>query len=310
MTTHAHAASVSPTVSVVIPTRNRPQLLEESINAILAQQYEGAIECIVVFDQSEPSPLPSGRGNRSVRGITNTRTPGLAGARNSGILAARSDLVAFCDDDDVWAPQKLSRQIPLFGDKRASVVATGVEIEYKGKLRPRVAAQTVVTYEDLLQSRFMEAGSCTFLARRLDILERIGLVDEDLPGSYGEDWDWLLAAAKFAPVHIVPEALVRVRWHDASFFAERWQTIIEAIKYLLAKYPDLERSPRAAARLYGQIAFAYAASDRRHDAFAWAVRSLRSNPTEKRAFVALLVTLRLLSADRVNALLRRLGRGI
>ncbi len=46
-----------------------------------------------------------------VEAIANTREPGLAGARNSGILALDTDLVAFCDDDDQWLPGKLAAQV-------------------------------------------------------------------------------------------------------------------------------------------------------------------------------------------------------
>ena len=43
--------------------------------------------------------------------MTNERTPGLAGGRNSGILAGSGELVAFCDDDDEWLPTKVEKQV-------------------------------------------------------------------------------------------------------------------------------------------------------------------------------------------------------
>ncbi|HEV2893829.1 MAG TPA: glycosyltransferase family A protein, partial [Actinomycetota bacterium] len=96
-------AAETPPVSVVVPTRDRPELLRRAVTAILEQTYQGPIECVVVFDQSDPDlpwgALPAGRRLVLVR---NQRTPGLAGARNSGILAATGELVAFCDDDDEW----------------------------------------------------------------------------------------------------------------------------------------------------------------------------------------------------------------
>ena len=65
-----------------------------------------------MYDQSEPDlSLEVGRSAPRVRVITNTRTPGLAGARNTGILDATGDLVAFCDDDDEWLPGKLAAQV-------------------------------------------------------------------------------------------------------------------------------------------------------------------------------------------------------
>src|SRR6266568_659803 len=107
-------SDLRPSVSVVVPTRDRPVLLERSVRSILEQTYEGDIECVVVFDRSDPAPvaieIPAGR---RLRLMTNTRRPGLAGARNTGILAGTSDLVAFCDDDDTWRPDKVSLQVDL-----------------------------------------------------------------------------------------------------------------------------------------------------------------------------------------------------
>ena len=80
-----------PSVSVVVPTRDRPELLRAAVRAILAQDYPGPIEAVVVFDQSASdeslTELATGP-DRAVRVIHNARTPGLAGARNSGTVAA------------------------------------------------------------------------------------------------------------------------------------------------------------------------------------------------------------------------------
>ena len=120
--------AAEPLVSVVVPTRDRPELLRRAVTAILGQTYGGPIECVVVFDQSDPdlpwADLPPGRTLVVVR---NDRSPGLAGARNSGILAATGELVAFCDDDDEWLPEKLTRQVArLLATPSAAVATTGI----------------------------------------------------------------------------------------------------------------------------------------------------------------------------------------
>src|SRR5687768_5277454 len=82
-----------PSVGVVLPTHDRPELLRRALESVLAQDYAGDLRAVVVFDRAEPDPsLASDR----VTVIANTRDPGLAGARNSGILALDTDLVAFC----------------------------------------------------------------------------------------------------------------------------------------------------------------------------------------------------------------------
>src|SRR5450755_1561827 len=103
-----------PSVSVIVPTRDRPVMLDRAVRSIAGQSYPGEIECVIVFDQSDPAPvnveLPAGR---RVRLLTNTRTPGAAGARNTGIIASEGAVVAFCDDDDVWDADKLRLQVEL-----------------------------------------------------------------------------------------------------------------------------------------------------------------------------------------------------
>ena len=251
--------SVSPPlVSVVIATRNRPEMLREAIAAVNDQTYAGPIECVVVFDQTAPDrTIESNDERRGVRVMTNdARSPGLAGARNTGILAAVGPLIAFCDDDDVWLPTKIERQVESLGDALTSV--TGIVIDFKGERTERVPTQQGFTLENLVRHRLMEAHPSTVLMRRDALLDKIGLVDEEIPGSFAEDFDYIIRAAQAGPVAVVEEALVVVRWGQ-SMFSRDWATIIAAIDYLIAKHPVFREDPKAMARLYGQRAFAQGA---------------------------------------------------
>lgn len=304
----------SPAVSVVVPTRDRPELLERAVRAILEQEHDGEIECLVVFDQSEPHDLALDfdvAAGRTVRPLRNVRTPGLAGARNSGVMAASAGLVAFCDDDDEWLPGKLAAQLLLLAVRPDSpVVATGILVNYEGRDIERPAPARALRQADFLDDRIMEVNPCTALIRRDVMLEQIGLVDERIPGGYGEDYEWLLRASGVGPVACVPAPLVRVNWHTASFFADRWRTIIDALIYLLDRYPQFQEHPRGQARIEGQIAFAYAGLGDKRAARTWARRALRHRTTERRAYLALACTTPLLENDTVMRLAHRAGRGI
>jgi glycosyltransferase involved in cell wall biosynthesis len=302
----------TPSVSVVLATRDRVELLRRAIDGVLTQQHDAPIECVVVFDQSEPdASLARNDGNRSVRVLANTRAPGLAGARNTGLLAAQGDLVAFCDDDDEWLPRKLALQVADLRAAPASVLAaTGIVVASNGRELTRVHAGRAVAFDELVRSRMMEAHPSTFLAWRDRVLNEIGLVDEGVPGSYGEDYDWLLRAAAVAPVVMTPQALVRVHWHGASFFNERWRTIDTALAYLQDKHPALRDDPAGSARILGQRAFARAAAGDRRGARRLAATSLRRNWRERRAYVALLASTGIVSASRVQRTLNALGRGV
>ena len=299
-------------VSVIVATRDRPELLRRAIDSILSQRYDGPIEVLVVFDQSEPDPSLIKTGNgRTVRVMTNTRTPGLPGARNTGALKSDRQILAFCDDDDVWSPGKLEAQVALLDANPSMEVATcGLFIDSNGRTTVRVLPTDRVTFQDLLRSRIMEAHPSTYVVRRDAMLDGIGLVDEEIPGGYGEDYDWLLRAARRHDVGAVSLPLTRVYWHRSSFFAERWQTINDALEYLLAKYPEFAAEPVGLARILGQQAFALAAMHRSTEARAKARQALRLHPTERRAYLAYLTSSRLLRTDRVLRLLQAAGRGV
>jgi glycosyltransferase involved in cell wall biosynthesis len=300
-----------PPVSVVIATHDRPQLLVRAVRAVREQDYPGRVECVVVYDQAEPDPTSADDDpERPVTVIANGRTPGLAGARNAGAVAASGELLAFCDDDDEWLPAKLRLQAARLAETGADVVVSGIHVSYGDKTITRVPRAEDVTHAELLRRRVMEAHPSTVVVRRTAFLDKIGLVDEEIPGSYAEDYDWMLRAAEAGPIAVVAEPLVTVLWGRTSHFNRKWATISDALQYLLRKHPGFADDPRGLARVQGQIAFAHAAMDDRPAARTWALRTLRNSWRERRAYLALLVSLRLLSADRVLRLAHATGRGI
>lgn len=302
------------TVSVVIATRNRPEMVREAIASVRAQDYAGDIEVLVVFDQSEPDAgLASSTTDpgRSVRVLTNTRTPGLAGARNSGISEAVGTYVAFCDDDDYWMPAKLSRQTAaLAAVPAASLCTSGIEVHWSEERFPRSLDLTRVPFEELLRNRHTELHPSSFLIRRALLLDQVGLVDEEVPGGYGEDYEFLLRNARVHPIVNVPDPLVVVRWGSQSYFDQRWQTMVAGLTWMLERYPEFDSMPKGAARIHGQVAFAEAALGNRRTALRWAASTLRRNPREPRAVLALAVASRAVSSDRVMKMLHARGRGI
>lgn len=300
---------MKPVVSVVMATRDRPQLLRRAVGSVFSQR-DTPVEVVLVYDGTEIDELTDlPRGPHSLRAMKNERTPGLAGARNTGILSAEGGLVAFCDDDDEWKHGKLDAQLPLFDDPATVLAATGIEIHSAGGVHERRSPASV-ELDDLLRSRITELHPSSFVIRRDALLGPVGLVDEDLPASYGEDYDLLLRAAKAGRVAAVPDALTVIHWDRTSYFSEKWQGIVDGLSYLLAKHPEFSRSRVGQARIEGQIAFAYGALGDRSSARTWAVRALRHDLRQPRAVLAMLVGLRLLSGERVVAALNRRGRGM
>jgi glycosyltransferase involved in cell wall biosynthesis len=321
VTTHDNPQIRSwPSVTAIVPSRGRPQLLERAVRSILAQRYDGELKCLVVLDGPESEPqaaslrpefLATLNGRRDAVGVMrNSGTRGASGARNTGARAARSEFVAFCDDDDEWLPDKLRDQVAALLRSPASAATSGINVVYRGRTICRVSATERVTFSELLRSRRTDMHTSTLVVRRDDFLARIGPFDERIPGSYGEDYDWLLRAARLAPILTPQRPLATVYWHESSYFDGRWQTIVDALLYLLAKHPEFRRDRRGLARIYGQLAFASAALGRRADARVWVRRCLALDPRELRAYLAVLIAARVVRPHAMLRLVHHLGRGV
>jgi glycosyltransferase involved in cell wall biosynthesis len=298
-----------PSVGVVLPTHDRPQLLRAALSSVLSQDYRGEVRVVVVYDRSEPDHSLAD-GDR-VRVLANTRTPGLAGARNSGVAALGTDLIAFCDDDDEWLPGKLSSQVAALREQPGAEFAScGIVVDYAGRSSVRLVGADQVTYDELVRSRMVMVHSSTYLAWRATLLDGIGLVDETIPGSQNEDWDLALRSARRYPIVYVDEPLVRVAWGSTSYFAQHWETKVAGLLWMLKHHPDISESRVGAARVYAQLAFFYACLGSKGEAWRWAQRALRRNWHERRVPFAAAVAAGLVSGETVLRRLNARGHGI
>jgi glycosyltransferase involved in cell wall biosynthesis len=298
-------------VSVVIATRDRPELLRRAIDGVAAQRHDQPVEVVVVFDRCEPDrSLERDDDGLRVVVIGNARTPGLAGARNSGIDKASNAWIAFCDDDDEWLPGKLQAQFDAIeATPGARAACTGILIRYRDTDTARMPDPARLGFADFLRDRMTEVHPSSLLVHRETLVTEIGPVDEDIPGSYGEDYDLMLRTARLTPIAVAGQPLVRVWWHGASYFFERWRTIDEALDHLVAKYPEFGDHPAGLARIRGQQAVAQAAMGRRARALVTVCRVIRLRPTEKRWPLALAVVCGL-PAETALSWAHRFGKGI
>ena len=300
-------------VSVVIATRGRPALLEETLASIMSQDYAGHLEIVVVHDREEPDPTLArhSRAHRQVFAIANTRTGGLCGARNTGVLVSRGDFVASCDDDDLWHPAKVRLQVGrLQADPELLAVGAGIRLIMGDREDVEwPAREPVISHERLLRSRVQELHSSTMMMRR-SAFELAGLYDEDLPHGYGEDYDWLLRASRVGKLGAVQEVLADIRRDVPSWFHGRFLNTATALEYLLDKHPDFRDGRRAHARILGQIAYARAAAGQRRKGARIACRALARYPAAPHAWLALAVAGPGIEPRRLSTAARRLGRGL
>ena len=307
------ATSDLPLVSAVIPTRGRPELLRLTIASIVAQDYAGPMEVLVVHDkeQADPTLTELGRPSRDVRSVANDGTTGLAGARNTGLRHTTGQVVASCDDDDLWHPTKIRKQVDrLRADASLLAVGTGIRllmsedrvVDWPGK-------EETVSHSRLLRSRVKELHSSTLAIWRTSF-DTAGTYDESLPNGYAEDYDWLLRASAVGPLGVVTEPLADIRKDVPSWFRDRADNTIAAFEYLLDKHEDLATDRRGSARILGQIAYAHATAGRRSVALRTAGQALRRYPAAPQAWLAVAGATTGLDPGRVLRLARAFGRGV
>ena len=200
-------------VSVVIPTRDRPALLAHTLRTVLWQEDVDA-EVLVVDDGigSDTGAVLERVGDSRVHLLRNSGPPGVSGARNSGIAAAKGHWIAFVDDDDLWAPGKLRAQLSVAEEAGAAWVYAGdvtvdEDLRVRGGAPPPAPEQMI---GDLRKYNSVPAGASNVVVRR-DVLDAVGGFDTELRTS--EDWDlWLRLAATSLPAS-VPRPLVALRIH-------------------------------------------------------------------------------------------------
>lgn len=189
-----------PLVSIIIPTYNRPELLERACNTAFQQSYEN-IEIIVVDDNSPTDysdvlrvlePLNIKYTKRSANG-------GGSAARNTGIEIAKGEFIAFLDDDDLWHEQKIEKQIATLSE---SVRASHCGYVLNSSGSKRVEKKSLITLSDLCENN--KLASTTGLLCSAEILKRTRF-DESL--NRAQDWDLYLRIAKETDFAYVQEAL-------------------------------------------------------------------------------------------------------
>jgi len=306
-------SAVAPAVTVVVPTRGRRDLVRLTVAAVVAQRYDGDIHCIVVHDQEEPdaSLADLARDGRAVTTTVNGGRPGLAAARNAGLALVTTDLVASCDDDDTWLPDKVRLQVDrLLAHPEMLVVGGGINLLMpEDRVVEWLGPSDVVTQADLFRSRRKELHSSTLLMRR-KAFDLAGGYDENLPQSYAEDYEWLLRVSRYGSIGVVRVPVANIKKDGTSWFRERAEVVAEALEYLLRTHPEVKVSRPGHARILGQIAFAKASLGQRSDALRWVGRSMYRYPLAPQAGLALFLLVFRADTRVLLRSARSVGRGL
>ena len=216
----------NPLVSVIVPVYNGERYLDAALQSIFRQDYR-PFEVIVVDDGSTDRSAHIARACPEIRYMYQCNQ-GVASARNAGIAAARGDFIAFLDQDDFWATNKLTVQIDFLLDHPdVGYVLSRQRLFLEPGVPPPPWFRKNLLLED-------QTGYCpgTLLVRRI-VFERIGLFD---PGyKHSSDADWFARAKDGGiPMRVLPQVLLYTRIHGRNSSAETQILHGELLKALKA----------------------------------------------------------------------------
>lgn len=215
----------NPLVSVIIPIFNGADFLAEAVDSIVRQEYE-PLEIIMVDDGSTDE---SAEAIRSIRGniqYIHQEHQGVAAARNTGLKAARGELIGFLDQDDLWPEGRLGGLIAHFGSEMCPMIVFG-----KTRMLRLTRTSGGDSQHELLGDPFFSLflGSALYSSR---VFESLGLLDEGLK-YFDDDFDLLLRALEQQiPVQYLDlvTLLYRLHGHNSVLTAPPGKGHVEAVK--------------------------------------------------------------------------------
>jgi glycosyltransferase involved in cell wall biosynthesis len=194
-------------VSVIIPTLNRAQKTKRAVASVLYQTFSD-YEILVVDDGSEDSTSEAlSPFSPYIKCITHSKNLGVSAARNTGIRASHSPLVAFLDSDDYWLPDKLASQVSFFAKHPEAVACQTEELWIRRGVRVNPMKKHFKPSGDIFEPclKLCVVSPSAVIVRR-SLLDEVGLFDEELPAC--EDYAlWLRISCKY-PIWLIPVPLV------------------------------------------------------------------------------------------------------
>lgn len=257
-----------PVVSVVVPCYNQAQFLAPALQSILAQSFSDW-EVLLVDDGStdQTRSVAAEFTDPRIRYL-HQENRGLAAARNSGIRAARSEIIALLDSDDVWEPEFLGRMHACLDSNPAAVAAycghryIDSSGETVGTPSPKIVPAECFHLALIGEGNWIVPSAVIF---RKSPAEMVGLFDESLKALEDTDlWIRLSAQNSFIGLN---ETLVKYRLHETNMSKDP-ERMVSACSQVTCKVfgpfsagdeAATDAKKRAYGRLYRFGALAYAA---------------------------------------------------
>jgi glycosyltransferase involved in cell wall biosynthesis len=238
---------------VVTAAYNMGGYIAETLDSVLGQDYP-QVESIVVDDGSTDDTANVLEGYVDNPRVTVVRqsNAGQTAAKNRGIREARGEFIAFCDADDTWRMDKLSRQLPRFADSAVAVVYSDIEcVDGQGQALPYY---DILHHEGRVTAPLLIDNFIPFptVVVRAAVLRAAGGFDESLTMSI--DYDLWLRISVNHLFAFVPERLANYRVWEGQMSKKTGERLDNFMR-LLDRF--LSNNPRAATRREIDRAYAH-----------------------------------------------------
>lgn len=283
----------SPSVSVILPTYNRAELLVRAIQSVLAQTYED-FELIVIDDASTDNTeeVVKSLSDPRLRFIQHDVNRGGAAARNTGIKVAQASLIAFQDSDDEWMPQKLEKQVTVLKNARPEVGVVYTDLwRIQGEERthwrfPSITPEDGIVYDRALERVFCKISIVTALIRK-ECIDEVDLFDERFPRL--QDAELFVKLSKHSRFCHLPEPLVNYFATENSI-SSNVQALTTAFELILERHSDdLLKGRKSKGRYLFSRGTTLVKSGHPSEGRGYIVRAIKSNPLNVGYMAALLI---------------------
>ncbi|MBW4574226.1 MAG: glycosyltransferase [Aphanothece sp. CMT-3BRIN-NPC111] len=237
-----------PSVSVIITTYQRASLVTQAIKSVLAQSYKD-YEIIVVNDGSTDNTAEVLNKFQDKIKIIHQNNKGLSFARNIAIQNSQGQYIAFLDDDDVWLPTKLEKQIALLeANNKIGLIYSDMSYFDEKEIFPETTAKKRPLPLARISWMLFPYPNLTprpsSVVVRRETLDEIGLFDESLTAC--EDYDlWLRISEKWL-VYYLDEPLTMYRLSDTNMSKNKERVLINSLQVqekAIERHPDYRRLP-------------------------------------------------------------------
>jgi glycosyltransferase involved in cell wall biosynthesis len=247
-------------VSIILPYYNGSAFMAETVDSVLAQTHR-AFELLVIDDGSsdaETTWLTGFLAKRNDDRIVYHRKPngGLSDARNYGVKAASSELICLLDQDDVWEPEKLARQVSVM-DRHPDVHVVVVDGSFFGNVSGEFGVSRITggraqilpaSFARMLRANFVIASGIMY---RKSVVATVGEFSKRY--FVAPDYEYFIRLSEKFDFFVIPELLIRYRFHGANTTRAKFRLCGETITIVGERKLKTRREKYEATRQVGEV---------------------------------------------------------